>query len=174
MSVDWQPGHLSDGLVKLVPVKAADFDALYEVASDPLIWEQHPERERYKAEVFRVFFDGAIASGTAFLIVNQADNRIIGSTRFYDFNEAGSSVAIGYTFLARAFWGGTYNRAVKKMMLDYAFQHVNQVLFHVGPDNIRSQKAVAALGAKQLGTVDFDYYGRVKPQVLFGISKGEG
>lgn len=137
---------LENGLAKLLPLSADDFDRLYVVASDPLVWEQHPSSDRYKREVFREFFDGAIASGSAFLVFDQASGELIGSTRYYDYNPAESSVAIGFTFLARKYWGGKYNHAMKSLLLDHAFQYVDTVLFHIGSSNIRSQKGTAKLG----------------------------
>jgi len=149
MTVNLQP-HLEDDLVALMPLRENDFDTLYEVASDPLIWEQHPSPDRYKKEVFRIYFDSAIASESAFLIVDKKSEGLVGCSRYYDYNLAESKVAIGYTFLARKFWGGNYNGAIKKLMLDYVFQFVDTVLFHIGPNNVRSQKAVEKIGVKKI------------------------
>lgn len=144
------PQELRDDKVKLVLLEERDFDLLYSVASDPLIWEQHPSKDRYKEDVFRIFFNEAIESGSAYSIFNAKTNELIGSTRFYDADTEHSSVAIGYTFFARRYWGGEYNRAVKKLMLDHAFGFVDHVLFHVGANNIRSQTAVLRLGAEKV------------------------
>jgi len=173
MSINWQPKDLEDEKVSLVPLRPEHFRDLYRVASDPLIWEQHPQQDRYLLEVFRQFFEGAIASGSAFVITDKASGEVIGSTRFYEFNEADASVAIGYTFLARKFWGGTYNKAVKKLLLDYAFGFVEKVYFHVGAENKRSATAVTRLGAHHDGIVDFDHYGNKVPHLLFVIGKKE-
>lgn len=144
------PQELKNDKVKLVLLKEGDFDRLYNVASDPLIWEQHPSKERYKEEVFRVFYNEAVTSGSAYLIFDAQTNELIGSTRFYDIDIEHSAVGIGYTFFARKCWGGAYNRPVKKLMLDYAFRSAGNVLFHVGSGNIRSQKAVLKLGAEKV------------------------
>ena len=157
--MDIQPGYLVNDIVELVPLKQSDFEELYAVASDPLIWEQHPNPDRYKKEVFEVYFKGAIASGGAFLIKDPSTNDILGCTRFYDFNEIEKSVLIGYTFFARSCWGRGINHAVKHLMLDYAFQFVDKVIFHVGANNIRSQKAMEKLGAVNLGLEEVAYYG---------------
>jgi RimJ/RimL family protein N-acetyltransferase len=37
-------------------------------------------------------------------------------------------------------------------MLDHAFKYVNRVIFVVGPDNRRSQRAVEKIGAVRAGT----------------------
>lgn len=144
---------LSNELVILKPLLKEDFDLLYKIASDKLLWEQHPNNDRYKKEVFEDFFDIAIQSNSSFVIIDNVTNEIIGSTRFYDYNEIESSIAIGYTFIARKYWGSAYNASIKKLMIDYAFQFVENIIFHVGETNFRSQKAVEKLGAIKLGSL---------------------
>ena len=82
-----------------------DFDGLYAVAADPLLWEQHPDRDRYRSESFRRFFDDALASGGALTVIDN-DGVVIGSSRFHGFDVRRSEVQIGWTFLARSHWGG--------------------------------------------------------------------
>lgn len=154
-----QPEILENDLIKLIPLEESHYEALYKVASDPLIWEQHPIKNRYKKEIFKPFFDTAINSKGAFLIVNKNNKEIIGTTRFYDYNLEKSSVAIGYTFIGRNFWGGFYNQSTKKLLIDYAFQNVNSILFHVGAENIRSQKAVLKLGTTKINEMNFPHNG---------------
>src|SRR5215210_2228752 len=108
MPFDLQP-TLRGELVELRPLRADDFDALFAVASDPLIWEQHPASDRYKEEVFRAFFRDAMDSGGAFVVHHAEDGRVIGSTRYHDYDEARSEVEVGWTFLAQSHWGGRYN-----------------------------------------------------------------
>jgi N-acetyltransferase len=144
---DSQP-TLRGSLIELHPLRAEDFADLYEAASDPLIWEQHPEPTRYKRDVFQKFFDSGIASKGAFKIVDIDAKNVIGSSRYYDYNPVQNEVIIGYTFLTRAYWGGTYNRELKSLMLDHAFRYVDRVLFEVGENNLRSQKALSKIGAR--------------------------
>lgn len=169
-NVNWQPS-LENNLVKLVPLTIGDFDLLFEVAADPLIWEQHPARDRYKREVFQTFFDAAVSSRTAFLIVDKKTNEVIGSTRYYDFKPETSSVAIGYTFLACAYWGGAFNHSVKKLLLEYAFQYIDKVYFHIGSTNVRSQKAIERIGAIKIAEVNFDLNGKKLPHYEYVIEK---
>ncbi|MFT3946725.1 MAG: GNAT family N-acetyltransferase [Agriterribacter sp.] len=157
---DWQPDYLENDLVRLIPLYKDDFEKLYAVASDPLIWEQHPAKDRYEREVFQLFFDGAVAGNTAFLIIDKASGNIIGSTRYYDYKPENSSIAIGYTFLAKAYWGGRYNQSCKKLLLDYAFQFVDKIYFHVGATNTRSQLAIQKTGGVKVNEADFDHYGK--------------
>jgi RimJ/RimL family protein N-acetyltransferase len=150
---------LENDLIQLQPLEETDFEALYEVASDPLVWEQHPNKTRYQRDVFQTFFDGAIESKGAFLIIDQKTNAVIGSTRFYDLDEKNKSVLIGYTFYGRNYWGSTYNPSVKKLMLDYAFQFLDKVYFHIGAANIRSQKAIERIGATKVREIIVAYHG---------------
>ena len=149
MSFDLQP-RLTGNLIELRPLTRQDFEPLFAAASDSLIWEQHPENDRYTREVFQNYFDGAMESKGAFAIIDRKSGRIIGSSRYCNLNEAKCEVEIGWTFLERTFWGGTYNRQLKSLMLAHAFRLVDRVLFVVGENNIRSQKALVKIGAKFL------------------------
>ena len=147
----WQP-TLQSSRVSLRPLRGDDFDVLYAVASDPLIWEQHPESTRWQREVFTRFFDGAMASGGALLITDARTGQVVGSSRWYEWDAAAREVAIGYTFLARSHWGGDVNGELKQLMLQHAFQHAQRVWFHVGPENFRSQRALEKIGASHSHT----------------------
>jgi RimJ/RimL family protein N-acetyltransferase len=150
---------LEDRLILLRPLQQDDFERLYTVASDPLIWEQHPNKNRYQQDVFQNFFNGAMQSKGALLAIDQLSGGIVGCSRFYDYNEETQSVFIGYTFLARKYWGGCYNPVMKKLMLDHAFQYVNTVLFHIGAQNIRSQIAIGRIGAVKQRELIVAYHG---------------
>ena len=171
IEINWQPENLENELVKIVPLNESDFNKLYKVASDPLIWEQHPAWDRYKKEVFQLFFDGAVSGKTAFLIIDKKTDKIIGSTRYYDYSQGNSSIAIGYTFLAKEYWGGQYNQSAKKLLLNYAFQFVDKVYFHIGTTNIRSQLAIKKIGAIKLKEVNFENNGQQLPHFEFVIEK---
>ena len=168
MSLDLQP-TLEGELVALRPLRADDFEALFAVASDPAIWEQHPERHRYREDRFQIFFREAMESGGALLAADAATGAVIGSSRFYGYDPQASEVEIGWSFLARACWGGRYNAEMKQLMLDHAFSVVDRVVFLVGPDNLRSQHALVKIGAVRVGMRP-DHEGRAR--VLFEVTRG--
>ena len=149
MAFDLQP-TLEGELLRLRPLRAEDWDELFAVAADPLIWEQHPEPTRYQQEVFREYFRGAMECGGALVVIDKKTDRLIGSSRFIGYDESQSEIEIGYTFLARAYWGGVYNREMKDLMLRHAFRFVRQVVFLVGPQNLRSQKAMEKIGGVRI------------------------
>lgn len=164
--------HLHNEKITLMPLSENDFERLFAVAADPLIWEQHPNKDRYKREVFQNFFQGAIQSKGAFLVSDSQSGEIIGSTRFYDYDAENRTVLIGYTFLARSHWGGIYNPSMKALMLEHAFQFVDKVQLHVGSNNIRSQRAVERLGAKKIAELEVAYFGEPKKlNFVFEITK---
>jgi RimJ/RimL family protein N-acetyltransferase len=173
MKFDLQPTIHND-LIRIEPLEAGDFEVLYAVASDPLIWEQHPNKQRYQREVFQNFFKGALESQGAFRVLDNGNGELIGSSRYYDLDEAQRQVAIGYTFIARSRWGGNYNRALKTLMLDHAFRFVDRVIFHVGVDNWRSRKAMEKIGGIYIGEEAVAYVGEPsRPNAVFKIDAAD-
>lgn len=171
MTIALQP-TLENEQIVLQPLKVSDFETLYTVASDPEIWQQHPNKDRWKKDVFRTFFEGAVQSGGAFKVVDKATGMVIGSTRFYDYQPEDNSIFIGYTFFATSCWGKGINQQLKNLMFDYIFQFVDQVNFHVGASNIRSQIAISRLGAIKVGQQEVTYVGETaKLNFVYTINK---
>ncbi len=150
-SFDSQP-VLEGRLVELRPLRAEDHDELYAVAADPLIWEQHPVKDRCEEEGFRIFFREALESGGALIAIDADTHRVIGSSRFHAYGTDKREVEIGWTFLARSHWGGSYNREMKQLMLRHAFRFVDSVIFVVGVRNLRSQRAIEKIGGVRVGS----------------------
>jgi N-acetyltransferase len=173
MTFDLQP-TLKGSLIEVRPLRLEDFDDLFAAASDPLIWEQHPESDRHKPEVFQRFFSGAIESKGAFGVIDRQTGRIIGSSRYWNLNPDENEVEIGWTFLERAFWGGAYNRELKSLMVDHALKFVDRVVFIVGENNLRSQKALEKIGARFLKKAERPGPdGSMRRNVVFVITRGQ-
>ena len=146
--MDRQPVLEGERLL-LRPLAPADWDALFAVASDPLIWAVHPAHDRWQEPVFRAFFDDALAQGGAMAVIDRASGAIVGSSRWQGHDPAdGGSVEIGWTFLARSHWDGRYNPELKRLMLSHAFRHVRRVVFRVGETNGRSRRAMEKIGGR--------------------------
>jgi N-acetyltransferase len=143
--IDLQPTLVGPHLL-VRPVSAEDWSEMFAAASDPLTWALHPISDRYTEPVFREFFDGALASGSAFSLVDRASGRIVGSSRYNGHDPDRREIEIGWTFLARDCWGGDANREVKQLMLDHAFGFVDTVIFLVGETNLRSRGAMTKIG----------------------------
>ncbi len=149
MHLDLQP-FLKNDVVALRPLDQLDFDALYGIVSDPLIWAQHQNKDRYTLKNFTAFFNESIASNGALVILDAKTEKIIGSSRFNIINESMSAIEIGWSFLGRAYWGGHYNRVFKTLMVNHALQHKKHVIFYVNLKNYRSQRAMEKLGARRM------------------------
>ncbi|MDH3244873.1 MAG: GNAT family N-acetyltransferase [Saprospiraceae bacterium] len=144
MRSELQP-NLQNDLIRLRPLEADDYQSLYEVAKDPLIWEQHPVK-RYKPAVFEQFFRESIDSQGALIVIDQKSNAVIGSSRFRRLDYLDSAVEIGWTFLARKCWGGLYNKSLKSLMINHALANFDEVIFYIAECNIRSSKAIEKIG----------------------------
>jgi RimJ/RimL family protein N-acetyltransferase len=179
---EFQP-TLTGQSISLRPLRTDDFEALYTAASDPLVWALHPDPQRYQRDVFKPkFFDGALASGGAFAVVENASRKIIGSSRYYEWDPEKREVAIGFTFLSRDHWGGATNREMKRLMLDHAFRWAKVAWFHVGKNNLRSRGAMIKIGGalsheggREMNGVmhDYVYYKIEAPKLTSPTSRGK-
>jgi len=170
--MDRQPVLEGDRLT-LRPLRADDWDALYAVASDPQIWAVHPAHDRWQEPVFRAFFDDALASGSAFAIVDRATGAVIGSSRYSDADVEGpDEIEIGWSFLARSYWGGGWNAEFKRLMLAHALKHYHRAIFQVGIDNAISRKAMANIGGVLTErTRSFERGGKMVEHVIYAITR---
>ena len=148
---DYQPS-LRGTLLEVRPLRSDDFAALHAAASDPGIWEQHPVKDRYREEIFRPYFDMLLAAREALVALDRSSGLVVGMSRFHGYDAKRSEVEIGWTFLARSHWGGVYNRELKNLMLRHAFRFVRTVVFLVGRENLRSQRAVEKIGGVRFGS----------------------
>jgi N-acetyltransferase len=163
--------HLVGDLIEVRPLRPEDWERLFAVASDPLIWEQHPAHDRYKEDVFKEFFREALESGGAFVVIDRKTQKIIGSSRYFGFEARKREIEIGWTFLARSHWGGKYNAELKRLMLDHAFKFVESVVFLIGPTNVRSQRAVEKIGGVLTERREKTIHGKTVEQVVYQIKK---
>jgi RimJ/RimL family protein N-acetyltransferase len=173
MSINFQP-TLKNEWVIAEPLLPIHFDVLFAAANDPLIWEQHPNKNRWQLPDFTNYFEGAIKSGGAFLVRDAKSNEVIGSSRFSDYIVETNTVSIGYTFFIRRCWGKGYNYALKRLMLTQIFNYVDVVHFYVGASNIRSQTSITRFGAIKIGEKETAYYGEApKLDFIYAITKAE-
>ena len=173
MNFDLQPTLENDILI-LRPLKEEDFEDLYKVAADPLIWEQHPAKERSERNGFELFFREAMDSKGAFVVIDKKTGEIIGSTRYFRVKETQNAIEIGWTFLARKYWGGDYNKSMKSLMMNYAYQFVENILFFINENNLRSRMAVEKIGGERVVELENKVLDtRAASTVIYKIAKPE-
>lgn len=171
MEPDRQP-LLEGELVRLRPSTPDDWEALFGIASDPLIWEVHPAHDRWQEPVFRGYFDAGIASGGALTILDKASGAVIGSSRYDNWKPEADEIEIGWTYIARSHWGGTYNGEIKRLMLDHIHRQVGIVVFTVGETNVRSRRAMEKIGGVLRPGIEMRLMaGEMKPHVIYEIRR---
>ena len=171
--IDLQPTLIGKNVL-VRPLHAEDFDLLYAAASDPNIWASHPDSERYKEEAFQErFFAGAVSSNSAFVFEDKSTGQVLGSSRYYEWDEKQKEIAIGYTFIIHSHWGKGTNAEVKALMLEHIYQWADKVWFHIGEDNIRSRRAVEKLGAEFSHGEDRNFMGIDFTQVYYKLDKSK-
>ena len=173
MPLDRQPVLETERLM-LRPLAEDDREALYEIASDPAVWEQHPIHDRWRREVFGAFFDEGLASGGSLAVVRKSDNRIVGHTRYgkVEAEDEGGVVEIGWTFLAPVCWGKGLNSEMKRAMLAHAYGEVAAVEFRVGDTNYRSRNALEAIGAVRTDRYELErYQGKRVVHLVYEITR---
>lgn len=167
---DFQP-TLVGPRITVRPIAETDWNAMSAAAADPEIWEQHPAPDRYQKSVFQEYFDGALASGSAFAFVDQKTGNIIGSSRYHEYDRVAREIEIGWTFLTRDYWGGSSNLEIKQLMLDHAFKYLDTVVFWVGESNYRSRRAMEKIGGVLRSENQFRGSRVGKPDVIYEIRK---
>jgi RimJ/RimL family protein N-acetyltransferase len=158
--------------VRLQPTREDDFGGLYAAAADPLVWAQHPVRERWREEVFRRYFEAWLLNDGALAIRERASGRIVGASRYSLEARLPGEVEIGWTFLARDHWGGATNREVKRLMIGHALEAVERVVFRIAETNLRSRRAVEKIGAVLTDRVEaIEIGGRPLPHLVYALGR---
>ena len=172
--MDRQPS-LETARLLIRPMGPEDREALYAVAGDPSVWEQHPAFDRSQRPVFDALFDEGLASGGALTIIEKATDTVIGSTRFDRFDSSeGGAVELGWTYLAPRYWGTGRNAEMKRALLAHAFEQVNVVEFRVGDTNYRSRNALDAIGAVRTDRYELARYrGKRVVHLIYEITREE-
>jgi len=176
------PLTLSGKYVRLEPLTFAHEAALNEAAADGELWNTDvtiiPKADGMKGYI-QFALDG-LKQGTqlAFVIVQLPENRIVGTTRFYDIFANDRKCAIGYTWLAKSAQRTSINTEAKLLMLSHAFDTWQCVRVELITDvrNEQSRAAILRLGARQEGILRKHLMlpsGRIRDSVVFSIIDAE-
>lgn len=173
---------LEGARLRLEPMTMGHLAALEAVAFDDRIWRYMMHWVKTRADLRR-WMEGALnleAAGTVmpWVTVLKAENRVIGSTRFMDFDSAHKTTELGSTWLAPEFHGSGLNAEAKLLQLVYAFDDLklNRVALKTHHENLRSQAAMRKIGAMEEGTFRNHYVmpdGSLRHSVWFSIIREE-
>lgn len=142
--------------LQLEPFDASHQQELYDAAQDEKIWTYNGSKAF--GEKFYRWFDKALTGfekkqQLPFVVRRLADNKILGSTRFYDIDAEHHRMTIGYTWYIPEVWGSYVNPESKFLLLSLAFEEMNanRIQFFTDSRNLRSAAAIKKLGAQQEG-----------------------
>jgi len=177
-AMDVKAERLQGGALALEPVAESHREGMREAAGDERIWQNTP-----LGASFDSYFDSLLALRQAgftipFAVALPGQNKIIGATRLMDIVREHRRLEIGGTWYHPDYWGGTTNPQAKLLLLSHAFDsagaHRVQLLTDVR--NVRSQAAIAKLGAVREGIVRDHMIvdgGRRRDSMMFSIIKEE-
>lgn len=167
--------------VKLVPINMEHLEGLWEAAAPEEIWSYTASKVRSKEDMEQTI-KSAIqerekGSSYTFTVFNQS-NRIVGSTTYLDIKPAHNSLEIGSTWYHPDVWRTRVNTECKFLLLQHAFEEwgLTRVQLKTDSRNLRSQTAIARIGAVKEGTLRKDRViadGYVRDTVFFSILNGE-
>lgn len=146
--------------VRLEPLGMEHAEALFAVAQNDEVWQYLAFETPTTIEDMRRFIDIALRNAdrgvdVPFVIRFRADNRIIGSTRYMEIVAHDHCLEIGWTWIARDHWRSVVNTESKYLLLRHAFEvlDANRVQLKTDLRNLRSQQAIARLGAVREGVL---------------------
>ncbi len=156
----WPPPTLAGRSVRLETLRAEHADALRKAAADGELWTLRytsvPGPQPGEAEAYIATALAQRDAGIAWpFVVLDADDVVVGSTRYYDVDRSVPRVKIGYTWYATRAQRTALNTEAKRLLLDHAFDAMGceSVTFETSHENRRSQAAIERLGAKRDGTL---------------------
>ncbi|MGD1843017.1 MAG: GNAT family N-acetyltransferase [Thermonemataceae bacterium] len=173
---------LENDFVRLIPFESERNKELKEIAFDNTIWtymgmyiKDQKHLDQYIKDTVAQKQQG---SCYPFLIIDKQSNQVAGSTRYGYLNIASQKCEIGWTWLGKRFQGTGLNKACKFELLNFGFESVafRRIQFSADKENLRSQKAIAKLGATKEGCFRNNYIdvaGNSRNDVYFSIIKEE-
>lgn len=148
---------LKGNLVTLAPLNREHSNALLDAAGDGELWKlwytSVPSSNSIGAYLDQAFKDQSDGRALLFVVIDNATQKIIGSTRYCNADALNKRVEIGYTWYAKSFQRTGINTECKYLLLTHAFETLNSIAveFRTHWHNHASRAAIARLGAKQDG-----------------------
>ena len=169
-------GPMRDAELRLEPTVAEHREALRTAcAEDPHIWDIYPTR--FFGDDFDTAFNTLLPPDVHRSFVVFKGDELVGMTSYLDVDEANRTLEIGRTYLAPHVRGTGFNRRMKQLMLERAFeQGFTRVVFRIDTRNSRSMAAVERLGAVREGTLRknrITWSGYVRDTAVYSILAGE-
>jgi N-acetyltransferase len=154
-----QPVTLEGRFVRLEPLALGHVERLAQVGLDAEIWRWMPQPVASSADMRALVEDAraetAAGRQVAFVIVERASGRPVGSTRYLSIDSVHRRLEIGWTWLARPWQRSAFNREAKLLLMAHAFDELGalRVEFKTDARNEQSRRALVGIGAVEEGTL---------------------
>jgi RimJ/RimL family protein N-acetyltransferase len=175
---DLEPVVLEGSFVRLEPMTPEHHAPLSEIGLDPEIWRYTITMIRTPAEM-REYMEAAFemqrrGASLPFVTIERSSGRVVGSTRFGNYDPTNRRVEIGWTWLARQWQRTAINTEAKYLMLTHAFEKLHCVRVELKTDvlNTPSRKAMLRIGAKEEGILrkhTLMWTGRYRDSIYYSI-----
>ncbi|WP_221568095.1 GNAT family N-acetyltransferase [Alkalihalobacillus sp. TS-13] len=177
-----KPVTLKGNRITIRPMEMKDIDELYGAAQYEGIWDYMPMEITSPEEMKKLVQQALTAkeNGTEFpfVIYDQVQQKLVGSTRFLDISEKDKHLEIGWTWLTPSVWRSAVNTECKYLLLRHCFEELETIRVQLKTDgrNKRSQAAIERIGGVREGVLRksrMTYTGYIRDTVYFSILESE-
>jgi RimJ/RimL family protein N-acetyltransferase len=164
--------------ITLRPLMSSDEADIIKAASDGELWNLNftviPSAKTAKAYIDKAISGRNEKTVIPFVIVDNATNKIIGSTRYFKIDLTNRKLEIGHTWYSESYQRTYANTEAKYLLLKYAIEELKcvRVQFTTDEINHKSRNAILRIGAKQEGIIRNERImpnGRIRNAVRFSI-----
>jgi len=177
-----EPVTLEGKVVRLEPMKAAHNDALAQIGLDPAIWRYTVVNPKTPSDM-RDYVESGLSTlrdgtGLPFVTVEKESGRIVGSTRFGNYDPPNRRIEIGWTWIAKPWQRTAINTEAKFLMLSHAFDKLRCVRVELKTDvlNEASRRAMLRIGAREEGVLrkhTLMWTGRYRDSIYYSVLDDE-
>jgi len=174
---------LENNFVQLRPLTVLDIPVLLPFSEqEPELWNYSLIKATNEKELINyvnLAFEGRKHKREyAFVVYDKIQQKIAGSTRFYDINLNNKSLQLGFTWYGKAFQGTGMNKQCKLLLLDFAFDfmQMERVEFRADNQNKRSIAAMKRIGCVEEGVLRSNFIkpnGERRSSIVMSILKSE-
>jgi len=151
---------LENDKIILRPMLASDYDLLLGYSTnEPDIWKYNGNEpnnaENLKRYIDKALYNRKMEIDYPFTVIHKAENKVIGSTRFYAMNIVNKTTELGYTWYGKKYHGTYVNKNCKFLLLEFAFEQIKmeRVGFRANSLNIPSISAMKSIGCVEEGVL---------------------
>jgi RimJ/RimL family protein N-acetyltransferase len=177
-----EPVTLTDRGVTLRPMTLDDEAGLCAAAADGALWNIRvtsvPEPEQTRKYIEDALAMREAGNRFAFVVVESASGKVLGSSSYHDILPGVKRVEIGYTWYAQSVQRSHVNSTCKLLLMTHAFETLgcHVVGWRTDNFNFASQAAIERLGAKKDGVIRGHALrrdGTIRDTVMYSLRAGE-